>query len=431
MNHSFDTYRLYSNEKNFTYSVRVRVRMKEEIDINILRHAANVAIKRYPYFAVKVVLGEDGGYDFVPNKNDVVVMETRSKLPLLGSIEINKHLLYIDCSGRDIYFNISHSMCGGKGLMPWVMTNVYQYVVEKYNVNPDAPGIRKPDSELLPGEDTEPSVSMLLNDEPIYKYKNKKPTIMAFDYLNGLYNPFMRNPNYYVFTFEQSDIMKFVKENDASVASFFILCVAKSLDKILPKKCKVIGGEIAHNPAADIGIPNTHCDFLTHAHIDYDRDYFKYDMEKLGTLTRSQIILQIDPTVVSNELRQRFEFLEALDNIQGIKNKRDYYAKKDPALSKEAQHGTYIVNYTGRLDWGEVANYVESYVIIVEGHLLLEITSMADKIFVSFMQLIKTSKYVNALGNVMDEIGIPYKIEGPFEKNIVKHELPECNLKPT
>ena len=74
---------------------------------------------------------------------------------------------------------------------------------------------------------------------------------------------------------------------------------------------------------------------------------------------------------------------------------------------------------------GEVANYVESYVIIVEGHLLLEITSMADKIFVSFMQLIKTSKYVDALGNVLDELGIPYKIEGPFEKNIVKHELPE------
>lgn len=148
-------------------------------------------------------------------------------------------------------------------------------------------------------------------------------------------------------------------------------------------------------------------------------------MEKLGTLIRSQIILQTDSTVVSNELRDRFEFLEALDNIQGIKNKRDYYAKKDPALSKEAQHGTYIVNYTGRLDWGEVANYVESYVIIVEGHLLLEITSMADKIFVSFMQLIKTSKYVNALGNVLDELGIPYNMEGPFEKNIVKHELPE------
>ena len=47
MNHSFDTYRLYSNEKKFTCSVRVRVRMKDEIDIDIMRHAANVATKSY------------------------------------------------------------------------------------------------------------------------------------------------------------------------------------------------------------------------------------------------------------------------------------------------------------------------------------------------------------------------------------------------
>ena len=61
------------------------------------------------------------------------------------------------------------------------------------------------------------------------------------------------------------------------------------------------------------------------------------------------------------------------------------YTKYSLRFFNSCAYGTYIVNYTGRIDWGEVANYVESYVIIVEGHLLLEITSMADKIFVSFM----------------------------------------------
>ena len=45
---------------------------------------------------------------------------------------MNLHLLYVDCNGKNINFNISHSMCGGRGILPWVMTNVYQYVVEKY-----------------------------------------------------------------------------------------------------------------------------------------------------------------------------------------------------------------------------------------------------------------------------------------------------------
>ena len=43
-------------------------------------------------------------------------------------------------------------MCGGKGFLPWVMPTVYEYVKEKDNIEPDVPGIRKPDSKLLLGE---------------------------------------------------------------------------------------------------------------------------------------------------------------------------------------------------------------------------------------------------------------------------------------
>jgi hypothetical protein len=66
------------------------------------------------------------------------VMPTAQKIPMLGSSSINDHLLFVDCSGKDIFFNISHSMCGGRGFKPWVMTNVYEYVREKYNVEPFA-----------------------------------------------------------------------------------------------------------------------------------------------------------------------------------------------------------------------------------------------------------------------------------------------------
>ncbi len=424
MKHSIDTYRLYADEKIFSFCVRVKVTMKEIVDIDILRHAVNVAIKRYPYFAVKVVLGEDGGYDFLHNDKDVIVMKTPTKLLHLGCEEVNGHLLYVDCDGRDIYFNISHSMCGGRGLLPWVMTNVYQYVVEKYDVLPNAPGIRKPDSPLFEGECAEPTIDMLSDEAPIYKYKSKQPVVMMIDYLNGMYNPFKRDPNYYFFTFEQKEIMSFAKDNDASVASFFLVTLAKALDKLLPDKYRVIGGEIAHNPSADIGLPNTHCDLLTHAHIDYKREYFKYDMEKLGTLTRSQIILQVDPSVSNYQLKRRLKVFEEVDKIEGTKNKRAYYAKNDPSRGKDAQHGTFIVNYTGQMDWGDVADYVESYAILVDGHLLLEVTSMADKIFVSFMQLIKETKYVEAFGEVLRELGINYKMEGPYPNIRPKHQVP-------
>ena len=158
MKYSVDTYRLYQSEKYFTHTVRIHVRMKDEVDIDVLDKAVNSAIRRYPYFAVRVTVDEDGGYVLVPNSKKIAVIPTADKMPMVGSSSINDHLLYVDCSGKDIYFNISHTMCGGRGFQPWVMTNVYEYVRLKYNVEPYAPDIRKADSDLLPGETEEPTM---------------------------------------------------------------------------------------------------------------------------------------------------------------------------------------------------------------------------------------------------------------------------------
>ncbi len=424
MKYSIDTYRLYYGEERFASSCRVRVTLKEEVDADALQRAVNTAIKRYPYFAVKVTVDEDGGYVLVPNPEPVAVLPVTKKVRNLCSKEVNEHLLFVEYEGRDIFFYISHSLCGGKGALPWIMTTMYQYVKEKYGIEPNAPGIRKPESELLEGEATEPSIEMLAKEPPVCRSKGKKPVMLAWDYLNGLFNPFVRNHNYRRYTFNQKDIIAFAKNNDASVASFFLVVTGKALDRVLPEKDRVIVGEIAHNPAADIGLPNSHCDLLSHVFIDYDREILKWDMEKLGTVTRGAIILQTDPTVSSDQLRQLYNLYEQADQISGLKNKREFLKKNNPSSGKDARHGTYIVNYTGQVDWGEVADYIESYNVIVEGHVILEILSMADKIFVSFMQMTNTKKYVNAFESVLKDLSIPFKVEGPFPKRLPKHELP-------
>ena len=424
MKYSVDTYRLYQSEKYFAHTVRIHVRMKEEVDINILDKAVNSAIRRYPYFAVRVTVDEDGGYILVSNNKRIVVMPTAEKMPRLGSSSINDHLLFVDCSGKDIFFNISHTMCGGRGLQPWVMTNVYEYVREKYNVELTAPKIRKPDSDLLPGETDEPAMDMLTTEEEIYKRKSKKAPVLGMDYLKGLFIPIKRDPNYMVVTVNQQDLLKVSKVNDSSVLSLFFVLFARVLDKVFPEKDRVIVGEAAHNPRESVGLPNTHCDFLSHVYVDYDRDSLYDDLEKLGTKTRGQIILQTDPTVSHAQVRKLFEQYEEVDKEHGLKAKRKYMAKHSLSTGKDAQHGSFVANYTGLMDWGEVADYVDWFVYIIEGHFTIEITAMADKIFVGFMQLIKTDKYIDLLREELGKLGIPCTIEGPFPKRLPKHEIP-------
>ena len=62
MKYSIDTYPLYKDEKRFAFVVRAKMRMKEPVEVDVLRAAANKAIKRYPYFAVKVEVDESGSY---------------------------------------------------------------------------------------------------------------------------------------------------------------------------------------------------------------------------------------------------------------------------------------------------------------------------------------------------------------------------------
>ena len=425
MKYSIDTYPLYKDEKRFVFVVRAKVRMKDTVDIDILRAAANKAMKRYPYFAVKIEVDESGSYVRVPNNKEIAVLPMGDKTPYLGSEEVNGHLLFLECDGKDIYFNISHTMCGGRGLQPWIMTTVWQYVADKYGIEPYAPSVRKPDVPLLDGETDEPALDTLPEEEPIYEYKSKHPKILIGDYMNALFNPFARNDNYRVLTFSQKDIMVFAKGNDSSVAAFFLIAVAKALDKLLPEKVAVIGGEIAHNMSANIGLGNAHCDILSHIHIDYTREQLKMEMDKLGTMTRGQIMLQSDPSVSCKELRTKLELYEKLDSIKGVKAKRKYMKEHDPSTGKGASHGTYYVNYTGQMDWGELADYIESFIAIVEGHVMLEVTSVGDKIFVCFMQLLDQDKYINSFCDVLKELGIPYTIEGPFPKRLSRHRLPQ------
>lgn len=422
---SKDTHRLYENENMISISMRIPVRMKDPIDPDILKNAVNKAIQRYPYFAQEVSINEDGTYLLHPNHREIVVLPVKEKTPYFTSEEVNYHFCFVEYEGNTILFNMSHAITGGKGVQPWVLTNIYLYVKEKYHINPKVKDVRLPGDAFLDGEIVEPTVEMLGDEEQIYQAPNQKPTMLIWEYLNGLLNPFVRKPNYYVYTFQQKDIIGFTKENDASVVSFFITAISKMLDHVLPRKYKVIGAETSHNPSEDIGLPYCHCDMHSMIYVDFTREQLQWDNKKLGTMTRGKILLQKDPSISKYQLKQALQVYEELNHMKGLKNKQKYIKTHSPSRGKNARHSTFVCNYSGFVDWGELSEYVEEYEIVVDGHLVFEITSLNDKIFLAMMQLLDTDKYVNELDRQFDSMHIPFERKGPFPKQLPKHHLPK------
>ena len=48
MKYSLNTFKLYKDESIFAMIMRIRVVMKEKVDVKKLKSAVNIAIKRYP-----------------------------------------------------------------------------------------------------------------------------------------------------------------------------------------------------------------------------------------------------------------------------------------------------------------------------------------------------------------------------------------------
>lgn len=423
MKYDYPSYYFYQVGSLTHFAIQAQVNLKEPVDIAVLRNAVNAAMTRYPYFCKKLTVNAEGAYVLTDNPNPVAVLPAGKKPPKLCSKEVHEHLLFVECSGSSIDFHISHALAGGKGMQPWILTCIYLYLKERCGVELQAPAIRKPGEPLLPGEDSCPTLDSLTTEKPLFTFQPKGAHMMVLDYLNGLFNPIVKSEVFWGFRFHQADILRFAKRNDLSVNSLFIVLMAKAMDRLLPSKIPFIGAETAHNPCADVGLPNAAVNMLTHAHVTFSRDMFQWDMERLGTATRTQVILQTDLAASCAEFRRTLELFEQLDTIRGLKEKRAF-VKRYKSTTGKPIHDTFNVNYSGQIDWGEVGAYVDSYYIICDGHLLLEVTAKGDEIYLSVMQLLKKDRYILALQEVLKELDIPYEVTGPMPKRVVSHALP-------
>ena len=126
MKHNPDIYLLYEYMEKVSFVIRIRVQLDEKVDEKLLNEAAQEAIGRFPYFSVKIGLDEKQNYRLDPNDRPIAVLPEGDKRLLLGSEEVNEHLFAITYRDDTIWFNCSHSICGGFGILFWIKTTLYQ-----------------------------------------------------------------------------------------------------------------------------------------------------------------------------------------------------------------------------------------------------------------------------------------------------------------
>lgn len=416
MKYAPDAYLLHESNSFITFNIRIKVVMKDPVNADALKAAAQKAFARFPYYSKQIRIDEDGGIDFIPNPRPITVSAVSSKKTYLFSEAVNYQPCSIEYEDHCIYFNMYHGICGGCGTFLWIKTTVYEYICAQYGVCPNPGNTIMTDTPVTEEEYAFPKPESLPEDVPASPLKKDKVWFPGLEYLIGFGNLVISDSVHYELEIPKKDLMQYVSENDGSPLSVITAFMVKALNRALPKNKLPFRVESNHNYREKVGCPKTHHDLLNHLFFLIPHHALTWPIHKLCTVIRGATFLQSQPEYGYETLRRFYAYADAVDQVKGLKNKNKFASKNSHRVPEV--NNSLLINYTGREDWGDMTQYVERAHVITDAHLLLEILDVGDKFCISLMQMTKTSKYMDCLCQILNEESISYKIHGVYKNHL-------------
>ncbi len=410
---------LYSSWDTFSNVIRRRVGLKKDIDLNTLDEAVQEAAKRYPYFCRKIV-NKDGEYDIVFNEAAIPVRGGDTPI-VLGSKEAGGHFMAVSCAGREIIFDIYHSMTDGKGLMEWVKTVLYLYLKKTEDENLPSDDIRIPGEDFLPGETDDPYDKLDLDSvtEPLSVVKSSGSFLPDRRYAKA---DARRN---YLLRASEKDIMRLSGEQDGSPAIVLSYFVKEMLRTLFPDMDKPVVCGIPHSIRNLTCGENNYHDQVVENCIIYDDRLNSFPRDKQFTVGRGKMIVQSEPENVLYTIRQRAEFALSMDDIPDPVSRRQAY--KDNARLIIENPESMAISYEGRIRWGAIEKYIEYISVNVSAlsaPVLVNTVPVNGRFYISMMLDHTSDDYVQTLIKLFNDNDIEAEYLFDFSNDHCKVEFP-------
>ena len=103
-------------------------------------------------------------------------------------------------------------------------------------------------------------------------------------------------------------------------------------------------------------------------HISYPIKIKDWTIEKISTVTRSKMYVQMQPEFSWEECRRVNAFRRKIDDQPDLESKVNYAVENSPTT-----HGTpstCVISYVGRVDWGELAPYIQGVYTLAFGQVI-------------------------------------------------------------
>lgn len=399
---------IYETTAEDPHTFRLSIKMKDLIDVDIMREAVNRTMERYPYFLVRMVReGADVFYE--DNPLPFPVINTCGRVTL-GSAQTNYHLMAVCLWQNWLHIDCYHALTDGGGIHPMISTLLYQYISAYYGVEPDPSGIRLPGSEVSEDEWKDPGAVILPPQREGLVSKWSLPAFQIDEKHVHL------QPESIVTTvgISEKEFIPFSISNDGSPATVVSLLLARSLDMVHPDTADPVVIAMCVNQRKALGAPLAHQSLVGDVRLVYSDRIKKMPFMNQATCFRGMVALQSDRDMVRDEIRDYQELMRELGKTDSFAERHDICVSRMENLSKCV---TATVSYIGKINMGPMEHYLQEFdplpsTALPSMHtpLTIEMVSMNGQIVLNFIQYFPEMEYFSLFAKQLRENDINYNV---------------------
>ena len=409
---------LYTTTKESPNEIRIRIRMRDLIDPESLRHAVDMTMKRYPYFCVELQKKEDGYY-FVENHRPVVITDSLHGVAL-NSEESNYHMIAFCRQDNWIILDVFHGMTDGTGAYEVVRTLLYYYCSERYNVTLREEGIRLVGDEIPAEEWIDPVASR--TDLPLPKQHE-----LMSDALNLIASAELEEDHrhtVYSIAISESEFMRFNLDNDGSPGTMVSLMLSRAIAKLFPDAENTIRIALCVNQRKALHAPLAHQSLVGGAMLEYKDKMRDWSLDMQSTAYRGMVFAQ---TQEENVLMGVASFKGMNGMLLSKESDAERMAVASYIGSMASRFVTATVSYVGKANYREAEQYIRDFRLWTSSSgngLLVEISAVNGRFTLDFLQTFSNPVFVNAFLKELEENGIVYDLQDVNELELPNIKLP-------
>lgn len=399
---------LYRTWESFPNVIRFCFRMDRPIDGQMLCHAVQESIARYPYFCIRVERhGEE--YSFFHNDSPVPVFQGQDPV-CLGSEQTNGHYLAASYQDDKIWFYIYHNLCDARGFIPWVKTVLYLYLVKTADPALSREGVNLPGEPFLTNETEDPYQTLVLPDDlqPFYTLEPVPVFVPDMRYAQG-----PGRIDYYVRA-DGKEFLSLFKTKDGSPIVLTAWFLKEMIKHLFPERDGLpVAAAIPHSLRNVLLGENNYHDQLTPLMLRYDEKTERLPMDRQFTASRGSLFLQSSEENMLCRIKWNIDFAEELEHLPSVEERRAASKRSVEQFIRNPE--TMCVTYPGNTQWGDLSRFVREmymHTTVLSAPLMVVFHPMNGSFWFTFHQRDNTSAYADTFVALLKKHGIGAEVMG-------------------